>query len=257
MTTFQYLFEPFDDVQLYETVIRYFKQKSVSDIHKFNQVIPLGDRAKTIIVAYKTGEIVGWCAVSIYSTENVQRKNVWDFEDNRERSAWIDRIDSLEKKKGTGRLLIDEAVRWILNNDKLVGITKQNLYVNSFCESIGFYLKCGFKRIYTAGMLMEEFEQSGSKLLARPLKLESALDKEDTYYSQLDQFQKLLQVCYGQHIDEENIFAHAKEIIGAQEIVDVIDAIDISQCQKELQQPLLDVLKSFDWYDEEMFLSSD
>jgi len=225
------------------------------DFH-FIRIIPKGDIDRVMIVARNDDKMIGEVAVSIYSTDTLERKSVWIFGENENRSAWIDRIDS--SVKGLGRILLEKAKEWVMSRIHLC--QRKNLYVASLHDAVNFYRKCGYARIHTPQSQVDEdytfvYESEVANIMALPLMTE--LDEEVTDYSRyIDDYDKLMLVLEGEP-DTENLLSKAEKIIENRydkEGCDENDLMMLSRCletgNESVTKNIIKILSTFPWVDQ-------
>ena len=85
-------------------------------------------------------QLVGAIVVIIYADPGEERNPQNHFEQN----AWIDHVVS--KRKGLGRVLVEGAKAWLLTRREK--IRRNNVYVGPCRDMEGFWLKCGFSKLF-------------------------------------------------------------------------------------------------------------
>lgn len=198
---------------------RFVYLTTVEQFEKFEEVvqtwcIPHGDIDKVIIVMYHGESRMGQVSVSIYSTNTVKRKSNWNFMANRKRSAWIDRIDTVNHGVGVGRILLEKAKDWV--NSRISLCSKENLYTASLKGAMNFYRKCGYQLINTPARDGDEdyistYNAEVAEHMALPLQ-NSKLDREVLRYDSEDSLYTLHLVLEGEP-DRDNILGQLEEIV--------------------------------------------
>lgn len=100
------------------------------------------------------GKEVGMVTGSYYRPGTFNKYAQWWFESNRERDVWIDILWS--NVKGLGSVLLTK-MEDLLRSKYMNKISRNNLYVMSFTDAIGFYQKRNYTMIYLEDESREAF----------------------------------------------------------------------------------------------------
>lgn len=180
-----------------------------------------GDQENWMVVLKNVkSQIIGLGTLGIYSNKRINRKDVWGFSANRDRSVWIDHIEVYKEYqgKGYGKLILAELER--LAQPHLQKLTShRNIYVGAVAEALLFYRSQGYDEIETPEtdddedyfhVYRDEFKR---RIMAKP-SIAGNLENEVYYFTGMNpEYSKFEHACADSHPILDQWTPHMKQYI--------------------------------------------